>query len=420
MPVARLSALNVGRLAAIDGKRTDYNDALLPGFVLRVTPGGARTYAVAVWSDGAKRRLTIGRVGQMELEEARAQAREALGRVQKGRPLRAGAPKDLTVAKLVGDCIKDLQLRPSTKKEWDRYLLVEIGPSIGSRPAEQLRRSEVREWARAIKARSGWSANQAFALLRRAYSWGLAEELVETSPCERMPLPYAGSPSERVLSDVELWILQRALGRLKSSYSDVVRLLLLTGVRRSAVLGMRREELQDLDGPKARWIIPGGHEGRSKSGRGHVVPLSAPAIALLKARLEAVPGPYLFPIAGRRAGDEAAAGWSSRYRDQLKTRVARTMAAWRRLKELKPEKMRPWKIHSLRHSMATHMREDLGIASDVVSLALGHAVPGAPVTRVYDRADRLGERRAALEAWAGWLSSLGLPREPGRVIEGRF
>ena len=57
-------------------QRMDYHDAALPGFMVRVTPNGVRTFAVwyRVRGSGEARRLTIGRVGTISLADAREAA----------------------------------------------------------------------------------------------------------------------------------------------------------------------------------------------------------------------------------------------------------------------------------------------------------------------------------------------------------
>lgn len=69
-------------------------------------------------------------------------------------------------------------------------------------------------------------------------------------------------------------------------------------------------------------------------------------------------------------------------------------------------KLPSWHLHNLRHSMATHAVEDLGISSDVVSLLLSHRPAGPAVSRIYTRAERLNERREALTRWAQWIDGL--------------
>lgn len=47
MPKVKLHPTNILKLPALEGRRTDYRDEVLPGLVLRVSPTGARTFVVA-------------------------------------------------------------------------------------------------------------------------------------------------------------------------------------------------------------------------------------------------------------------------------------------------------------------------------------------------------------------------------------
>jgi integrase len=157
------------------------------------------------------------------------------------------------------------------------------------------------------------------------------------------------------------------------------------------VLGMRRSELEDLEGKEPRWTIPGGFAGRSKSGRPHVVPLSDQALAIIQRRMEEIALDTLFPP--NRIAEAEFMTWSSRFVRELRAKTEAVLQA----------PMPRWTVHNLRHTVGTHMREDLGISSEVVSLILAHAPPGSRVTRVYNRAELLPERREALLAWGSWL-----------------
>ncbi len=406
MPRVRLTATNVRTLAPLQGRQTDYTDALLPGLVLRVGGAGARTYAVAAWVRGAKRRVTIGKASQMTLAAARERARDVREQLARGEEPRPPGAADLTVGTLVADCLKALTLRPSTRREWDRILKVEILPAIGDRPAAHLRRADVRAWMRGITPRSGWVANHAFAVLRRAYSWGLREDLVETNPCAGLALPHEPRSNDRILSTAELRALLRAIergARRYPLYADATLLLLLTGVRRDAALGARRAEFEDLDGQEPRWVVPA---TRSKSGRAHVVPLSAAAVAIVRRRLEATTGACLFPAGHGSVRSDRPASWAGRWRTWLRARVERAAQAAQRASGQPRAAVARWTIHGLRHTVATHLIEDLGVARHVVSLLLGHTMPGPSATKIYDRAELLPERRAALVAWAAWLERL--------------
>jgi integrase len=426
------------RTLATKNRRIDIRDANVTGLQLRVTPNGVKTWAVWYRVKGEPRRYTLGpyrtpheQSDGLTLADARAEALAILAAARLGedrqaakldaRRQRTEEEGPLTVEQLVNRCLVALDLRPKTRREWDRLARVEIIPELGKRPAAQLSKGEVRDWAETILERSHYTANRAFEVLRRAYTWGLGRDHVTTTPFLGLEKPGIERESERVLSADEiaaLWLGLDALladaqakaviggkteaNRLRErlAYVDAVRLLLLTGVRRDMVVGAMKEEFEDLDGQNPRWAIPGGFEGRSKSGRPHVVPLSTAALEIVRRRCESAVGSALFPVTRHglvTAGDaNKPMTWSSRFVRDLRNKVDTAFGA----------EMAAWTIHNLRHTVGTHLREDLHVAPEVVSLILGHTPPGPRVTRVYNRAELLPERGAALEAWATWLKDL--------------
>lgn len=146
----------------------------MPELALRVTAGGARSWAVSVQEGHGRRdrrllRITLGRASQLGLAQARDEARQVLERVAHGLPARP-ARGPLTVADLVTRALGALHLSPSTRHEWERLARVEIVPALGSRAAAELQRAEVRAWMRETAARPGWISDRAFEVLRWAYS----------------------------------------------------------------------------------------------------------------------------------------------------------------------------------------------------------------------------------------------------------
>ena len=68
MPVHKLTSRNVRSLRPAEGRRTDYFDPAVTGFHLRVSPTGARSFAVFYRTKaGEQRRLTIGDVDAVSL-----------------------------------------------------------------------------------------------------------------------------------------------------------------------------------------------------------------------------------------------------------------------------------------------------------------------------------------------------------------
>src|SRR4051812_8865696 len=68
--------------------RYDVYDSELPGFPVRVTPDGTKTYSVLYRAGSGrsalKRRVTLGKYGTLTVEEARSTARETLSEVVRG------------------------------------------------------------------------------------------------------------------------------------------------------------------------------------------------------------------------------------------------------------------------------------------------------------------------------------------------
>jgi len=82
----------------------------------------------------------------------------------------------------------------------------------------------------------------------------------------------------------------------------------------------------------------------------------------------------------------------------------------RRLNQRLGADFAPWTLHDLRRSFVTHLNE-LGIAEPHIVEAIVNHVSGVKggVAGIYNRAAYLPERRKALEAWSGVISSLRQP-----------
>ncbi len=120
----------------------------------------------------------------------------------------------LTVERLVSLCLADLKLKPKTEREWRRLAAVEITPKRGAltdRLAAELSKAEVRAWSRAIVNRSHYTANRAFEVLRRAFSWGIGEDLLDRTPFLGLQKPGTEQQSERVLNPQEIRAIWAAL-----------------------------------------------------------------------------------------------------------------------------------------------------------------------------------------------------------------
>ncbi|MDR0842971.1 MAG: Arm DNA-binding domain-containing protein, partial [Acidobacteriota bacterium] len=78
MPSIKFTAAKIKFLEAVPGKQVDYFDKDLPGFFVRVSPRGRKSFGVMYRAGNRLRRLTIGSYPLLSLADARVAAVKAL------------------------------------------------------------------------------------------------------------------------------------------------------------------------------------------------------------------------------------------------------------------------------------------------------------------------------------------------------
>ncbi len=154
-----------------------------------------------------------------------------------------------------------------------------------------------------------------------------------------------------------------------------LELLILTATRTSEILGAAWTE---IDFEAKVWTIPA---ARMKMKREHRVPLSAPAVALLKRLHEGPAGELVFP--GARRGKPLS-----------------NMALLKLLARMDRDDIT---VHGFRSTFRDWAAECTNFPREVAEMALAHAV-GDKVEAAYRRGDLFEKRRQLMTAWAGWCS----------------
>jgi integrase len=378
MPRQKLSdALLRGNKLGSGQGQVDYWDTLTPGFGVRVSYGGRKSFVVATRVNGRFRRFTLKPAYPLlSLAEARSQAAAIIKNAQGGIDHTAATKvaRQNTFAAVAADFMQDHAKNLRSRGEMQRKLNVEVLPYWGDRPIASITRADIKALLRE-KARTGpIAANRLLALVSTIFTWALDEEIIESSPAVRLPRLGVEQERERSLTADEIRVLWSAFSKLGYPFGPLLQFMLVTGQRRSEVATMKWREL-DAEG----WSLPG---TRAKSALGHRVPLSS----LAREILDGVPraGEHVFTA----RSDRPLRGWSS---------------AKDRVDALCPTPITDWRLHDLRRTMATHMRS-IGIDRLVVSKLLNHAEGG--ITRVYDRYAADPEKAAAMERWANRLREI--------------
>ena len=95
-----ISKRTVDRLA-VEGRDAVFWDRELAGFGVRVYPSGRKIYVVQSRGPGGSKRITLGRHGELTVEQARKQAVAVIDRIKRGEnPVAAPPEPAFTVADL--------------------------------------------------------------------------------------------------------------------------------------------------------------------------------------------------------------------------------------------------------------------------------------------------------------------------------
>ena len=405
------SARQVETLRPSD-KRQELRDGEVKGLILRITPAGDKSWSVLYsrQPDGKKRRITIGPFPAISLEKARREALTILANIARGedpagekQAKRAEQIDALTFNVLADKWLEKHarpKLNPRAVVEYERSIRIDLRPAIGTMAADAIsKRDLILNVRDKIAARGSLvHADHAISMASRIYAWAVDEEYVEMNPAYKVPKAAAGpSVRDRVLTDAEVrafWVgLDRAPIGVPMRF--LLRLILLTGQRRTEVAGMRRDEL-DLDA--GLWTLPGNRivkgklaHGRTKNGREHVVPLSACATTLIREAI-ALAGDSEFVFPSPR--DEARAGH---------IHGEAVSKAMRRLRGTVLE-ADDITAHDLRRTLRTFLGEH-DVPDEVADRVLNHTRPGVG-NQHYNHARMQPQVRTALERWATHVERL--------------
>jgi integrase len=265
-------------------ERVDYWDSSLPGFVLRLTPDGTKTFSVMYRIGGRRRRCTLGNYPILKLVDARENAKDALELVRHGidpveekkRREEAEAARRLegftfkAMAKqFLDEHVTKLRSEYEVKRSFNEYLI----PQFGKEKARELKRTVIRDYLDSMAKTRPIMANRCLAYIRKAYNWALSKDLVEFNPCGGISRPSKEQERDRVLSEGEIRTIWKALDKEKLIMAATFQIRLLTAQRGGEVHSMR---WRDIDGEW--WTIPAEF---AKNGLSHRVPLSPQALRIL-------------------------------------------------------------------------------------------------------------------------------------------
>ena len=409
------------------GKLDDEMDSVVPGFGVRISDTGRKTFILRTRyqkGDNPTRRA-IGTYGAITLADARQTAQDWLKLIEAGKDPKLESERQRTleqrkrqnsfaaVAEQFIVHIHRQKLRTAGVMERNlRQTFVE-GAKWGGRPITDIGSDDVKRVIRAAVDRDAtYQAFHDFALVRRLFNWAIGTDDygLQFNPCDRLnsaDLIGERHARERVLSDDELRALWRATETMGYPYGPLYRLLALTGLRLGEACGASWLEF-DLD--RGEWSIPAERMKKVKGGaKPFMVPLTDAIVEVLRAVPRFTSGDFVFSNDfGKRPLKPANFSDPKKQLDLLMVAELHKVAKERGKRIALPDFVN----HDIRRTVRTHLSA-LRIGEEVREAVLAHVRPG--IKGVYDKHQYLDEKREALTLWNARLRSIVEP-PPANVV----
>ncbi|MYA86894.1 MAG: tyrosine-type recombinase/integrase [Boseongicola sp. SB0662_bin_57] len=378
----RLTDAGIARLRPQKREFTVW-DSRVAGLGVRVRPNGARSYVLIRTVEGRTKRVSLGPITTKGVDEVRREclAMKAERTVEGPKVAARDVPSFGHFVAGEWQAAHWRHYKPSTRKGWESAIRTQLLPAFGATRLDRITRAQVERWFDGYSRTAPGGANWTLGLLRQILNFGIACGHVGTNPTRGVK-KNRRKPMTRFLSREEIRRLHEALdvasrhGPSLRQQADIIRLLLLTGCRKSEILTLQCSE---VDGDMLALA-------NSKTGP-RKVHLNPQARAILD-RQPRVPGPWVFPSPQRpdrpRSGE---------------------LRLWYKVR--RKAGIEDVRLHDLRHSYASCAVMN-GVPVPVVSRLLGHSSSKMTLRYVHlaDRDVRAAAERVG-EAIAGLLDGDG-------------
>lgn len=378
----KLIKRNIDALLTPDKRHYVYDDEL-SGFALSVLPSGRKTfvahYRLGGGRTGRQRRITIGVYGKITADEARTQAKEILAKAHLGEDVaeqRDELRASQTVGQLIDTWSRDGALinrrtgAPRKQVNVNNEIALanhHIRRLLGSRTVDSLIKGDIQRLRTQIATgettvrRKGRSrglikvtggqgtAVRTVRLFSSILSYAVDNGFIERNPALGIRLPASGR-RHRYLSPEEVRNLGAVINRPAGSETAataaiIIKLLILTGARRSEIEGLKWSEVDFRFGMLRKET--------SKTGA-KIIPLARAALLILEEQRRWTSGNQVWVFPGQK-GEGAFDGLGKE---------------WNKVRKLAG--IADVRIHDLRHTFASFGAGG-GVGLPLIGGILGHS-----------------------------------------------
>lgn len=380
--MAKLRKIDIDKLECPADKNLIYLwDSTMPGFGVRCTSAGIKSYVVRYRVGGKQRIKTLSRVNVLDLTDAQRKAREKLGEAHNGEDPFIASTRDIqTIADLAkafqegrGEELKDKTLE-SYESLWKH-----IVAALGNTAIISISEDSVRTLRKALSGKET-TFNRCVSLVLSALKWQGA--LTENHPFRRAK-KYKEKTRQRILSKEENSNFYKALGEYKRNrrpgwrYADLFILLLLTGLRRDE---WRNGRWEWVDFGNAVYTLPDNKTG------GRVVYLSSLTLDVLREMYSSAGKPkkgFIFPAPSAK---NKAMSWTWRLWDGMRNEIG----------------LEGFRIHDMRHTAGSYAHSVGKLTQRQVADFLGHHRLETSSRYIHDAEKRESAEIASQAVAAEW------------------
>lgn len=359
------------------------------GLYLHVKPSGAKSWAFIWKQDGKRNEMGLGSYPAVKLAKARGMATEHRQAVAEGRNPIIERKKEAVPT--FGECCDKFlasmegQWRNEKHRAQWRMTLNEYAKQIQSKQVSEIATDDVLKVLSPIWQEKPETASRLRGRIERVLDfakvrgWRSGENPALWRGHLKSILPARqrltrGHHAAMPYRDIPAFMAQ--LPGKEAMAARALEFLILTAARSGEVLGATWAEF-DLE--KALWTVPA---TRMKAGREHRVPLSAKALAIVKALHETRISDFVFP-------------------GQREEKPLSNMAFEMLMRRMNAG---AFTVHGFRSAFRDWAGDETHFPRDVAEQALAHRV-GDATERAYRRADALEKRRKLMEAWAKYIAT---------------
>jgi len=288
-----LTTDTVRKLQTDDIRGLRISDASLSGFGITIYPSGKKTFWCRYGPRNRRRFTTIGLWGKLTVDQARTRAKTLLAEAELGedpvfeenRARKVPTLKYWTTTYL-RQAKQEQKQSTYWKTTWNLSLATEL---LGNCAVDELTRDEIQDARLAIaEQRGNVTANRWLSTVRTCLDEAVARGHLRGNPASGIKRLREGPPRQRILDDLEMARLRKAVANYPDPHVRCAFWLLIgTGARRGEVLNARWEDL-NLD--QAMWRLPD-----PKSGKPQTILLSDAVVAMLRATPRVHGSPWLIP-----------------------------------------------------------------------------------------------------------------------------